>query len=55
MESGSEIENVIEIKKEIINEDFSEDFFEEDRYYADKIEKYYRNCNLIFGSENEFY
>jgi hypothetical protein len=55
MESGSEVENVIEAKEEIINEDFSEDFSEEDRYYADKAEKYCRNCNSIFGSENEFY
>jgi hypothetical protein len=55
MESESEVEDVIEVKEEITDEDFSEDFSEKDRYYANKVEKYCRNCNSIFGSENEFY
>jgi hypothetical protein len=55
MESGSEIEDVIEVKEEITNEDFSENFSEKDRYYVNKTEKYCRNCNSIFGSENKFY
>jgi hypothetical protein len=55
IENESEIEDVIEAKKEIIDEDFSEDFSEEDRYYADKIEKYCKNCNSIFESENKFH
>jgi hypothetical protein len=55
IESRLEVENVIEIKKEIIDENFSEDSSEENRYYADKIGKYYRNCNSIFGSENKLY
>jgi hypothetical protein len=55
MKSGSEIENIIEIKKEIINENFSKNSSEEDRYYVNKIKKYCRNCNLIFRSENKLY
>jgi hypothetical protein len=55
MENGSEAENVIEIKKEIIDENPSENSFEEDRYYADKIGKYCKNCNSIFGSENKLH
>jgi hypothetical protein len=55
MENGSEVEDVIEIKEKIIDEDFSENFSEENRYYANKIGKYCRNCNSIFGSENKFY
>jgi hypothetical protein len=55
MENELEAENVIEIKKEIIDEDISEDFSEENRYYADKIGKHCRNCNSIFGSENKLY
>jgi hypothetical protein len=55
MKSGSEIENVIEIKKEITDENSSEDFSEEDRYCADKTGKYCKNCNLIFESENKFH
>jgi hypothetical protein len=55
MKNGSEIENVIEAKEKIFDENFSENFFEEDRYCANKIGKYCRNCNLIFGSENKLY
>jgi hypothetical protein len=55
MESGSEAEDIIEIKKEITDENSSEDFSEEDRYCADKIGKYYRNCNSIFESENKLH
>jgi hypothetical protein len=55
MENESEIENVIEAKEEITDEDFSENFSEEDRYYVDKAEKYCRNCNLIFELENKLY
>jgi hypothetical protein len=55
MESGLEIENVIEVKEKIIDENFSKNFFEEDRYCADKIGKYYRNCNSIFESENKLH
>jgi hypothetical protein len=55
MESESEIENVIEVKKEITDENPSEDFSEENKYYADKIGKHCRNCNLIFGLENKLY
>jgi hypothetical protein len=55
MKNGSEIEDVIEIKEEITDENFSEDFSEENKYYADKAGKYCRNCNLIFGSENKFH
>jgi hypothetical protein len=55
MESGSEIENVIEIKEKITDKNFSEDSSEEDKYYADKTGKHCRNCNSTFGSENELY
>jgi hypothetical protein len=55
IESGSEVENVIEAKEEITDEDSSEDSSEEDRYYADKAEKHCRNCNSTFESENELH
>jgi hypothetical protein len=55
MESGSETENVIEAKKEITDENSSKNFSEEDRYCADKIEKYCRNYNSIFGSKNKLH
>jgi hypothetical protein len=55
IESGSEIEDVIEIKEEIIDKDSSENSSEEDRYYADKAGKHCRNCNSTFGSENELH
>jgi hypothetical protein len=55
MENGSETENVIEIKKKITDKDPSENSFEKDRYYVDKTEKYCRNCNLIFESENKLH
>jgi hypothetical protein len=46
-----EIENIIEINKNVADENS----FEINEYYADKIEKYYRNCNLIFELENKFH
>jgi hypothetical protein len=55
MERGSETENVIETKEEIIDEDPSEDSSEEDKYCADKIGKHYRNCNSIFGLRNKLH
>jgi hypothetical protein len=55
MESGSETENVIEAKKKITDENLSEDSSEENKYYADKIKKYCKNCNSTFGSENKFH
>jgi hypothetical protein len=55
MKSGLEVENVIETKEEIIDENSSKDSSEKDRYCADKIGKYCRNCNSIFGSENKLH
>jgi hypothetical protein len=55
MENGSEIEDVIEIKEEITDENSSEDSSEKDRYYVDKTEKHCRNCNSTFELENEFH
>jgi hypothetical protein len=55
MKNRLEIENVIEAKEKITDENFSKNFFEEDRYYVNKIEKHCRNCNSIFGSENKLY
>jgi hypothetical protein len=40
MKNGSEIENVIEAKKEITDENSSEDSSEENRYYANKTGKH---------------
>jgi hypothetical protein len=55
IESGSEIEDVIETKEKIIDEHLSEDSSEEDRYYAYKVGKHCRNCNSIFESENKLH
>jgi hypothetical protein len=55
MENGSEVENVIEAKKEITDENSSKDSSEKDRYYADKTEKHCRNCNSTFESENKLH
>jgi hypothetical protein len=55
MKNGSEIENVIEAKKNFFDKISSEDFFEKDKYYADKAGKYCRNCNSIFGLENKLH
>jgi hypothetical protein len=50
-ESGSEIEDVIEINENIADKDF----FEINGYHANKIGKYCRNCNSIFELENKLY
>jgi hypothetical protein len=55
IESGSEIEDVIETKEKITDENPSKNFSEKDRYYADKIGKYCRNCNLIFELKNKLH
>jgi hypothetical protein len=55
MESGSEVEDVIEAKEEITDENSSKDSSEEDRYCADKTGKHCRNCNSTFESENKLY
>jgi hypothetical protein len=47
------IRRVIKIK--IIDENLSKDSSEEDKYYINKIEKYYKNSNSIFGSENKLH
>jgi hypothetical protein len=49
--NGSEIENIIEINENIVDKNF----FEINKYYADKIRKYCRNCNSIFELENKLY
>jgi hypothetical protein len=53
MKSGSEAENVIEAKKEITDENSSENSSKENRYCADKAGKHCRNCNSTNGSETE--
>jgi hypothetical protein len=50
-EGGSEIEDINEINENIVDENS----FEINEYYANKIGKYCRNCNLIFGLENKLH
>jgi hypothetical protein len=55
MKSGSETKNIIEAKKKIIDENFSENSSEKDRYCADKTGKHCRNYNSTFESENKLH
>jgi hypothetical protein len=45
------IENVIEINENVADKNFSEI----NKYHADKIGKYYRNCNSIFELGNKLH
>jgi hypothetical protein len=50
-ENGFKIENIIEINENVTDKNFSEI----NGYYANKIGKYYRNCDLIFELGNKLY